>query len=267
MLRAVHSLVEQQNMTEDMLLQLTRVIGQALAKIAEAQISATAERLFSHDATDSLGVPPAALNNLTALVPQIEAFLRYALRRHLLAATLRWIPVSDAPETAAKNVTVGFADLVGFTALTQQIETAELAAMVNRFEKLAYDHITSRGGRIVKMIGDEVMFVVEDPVVAMDTALSLVEAFAADAKLPDVRVGLAHGPALSFEGDLFGPTVNLASRLVTLAHAGTVLLSDELGTHIEGNPLFELRHLRAIRLKGIGHMRVWVLRRSPPPSL
>ena len=102
--------------------------------------------------------------------------------------------------------------------------------MVARFEELAHDTVVALGGRVVKMIGDEVMFVVQSPVNAARIGLSLAEAYADDELLSDVRVALAVGPVLLQEGDFYGPVVNLASRLVAVAHPGTVLVSDELRT-------------------------------------
>jgi adenylate cyclase len=77
-----------------------------------------------------------------------------------------------------------------------------------------------------------------------------------------VRIGMASGPTLSWEGDLYGPTVNLASRLVNFARPGTVLVSDEFGARLADDPRFELRHLRPVRLQGVGRVRPWVLRRA-----
>jgi adenylate cyclase len=134
--------------------------------------------------------------------------------------------------------------------------------MVDRFEALAYKHIPERGGRVVKMIGDEVMFAVDDGAFAADIAVALVEAYARDPALPGVRIGLATGPTLSWEGDLYGPTVNLASRAVNVARPNTVLVSDELGTQLKDDPRFDLRRLRAVRLQGIGRVQLWVLRRA-----
>jgi adenylate cyclase len=180
---------------------------------------------------------------------------------------LRFAATTGDQAAATRTVVVGFADLVGFTAISQQLNEHELAAMVDRFEALAYEHIPERGGRVVKMIGDEVMFSVESAAAAAEMALALVEAFASDPALPDVRAGLALGPTLSWEGDLFGNTVNLASRLVNLARPGTVLISDELGYELEAQGIFELRHLRPLSLKGIGRVRAWVLRRRPVRAL
>lgn len=68
---------------------------------------------------------------------------------------------------------------------------------------------------------------------------------------------------MSWEGDLFGPTVNLASRLVNMARPSTVMVSDDLGKQLRANPSLVLRHLRPLSLKGIGRVRVWVVRRRP----
>ena len=69
---------------------------------------------------------------------------------------------------------------------------------------------------------------------------------------------------LAWEGDLYGTTVNLASRLVGIAYPGTVLVSDEIGLRLEADPAFALRELKGVRIKGIGRTRVWVLRRAVP---
>jgi adenylate cyclase len=146
--------------------------------------------------------------------------------------------------------------------MSQMLDPEELAVMVYRFEAIAYEHIPERGGRVVKMIGDEVMFAVDDGAFAADIAVALLEAYARDANLPDVRIGLASGPTLAWEGDLFGPTVNLASRLVDFARPNTVLISEGLGEQLQDDPRFELRHLRPVKLQGIGRVCPWTLRRA-----
>ena len=251
MLGGVRTLLEQKVADPAVVLQLTRVVGQALARVAEAQVAATASGGLSGK---------ALLERTSTLAQGVEPFLAYAWHRHLLAALLR-VSAERDQASGAPTLAVGFVDLVGFTALSQQLSEGELAETVERFEALAYEHIPERGGRVIKMIGDEVMFAADQGRVAADIALALVEAYTRDPALPEVRVGLAVGPAVSWEGDLFGPTVNLASRLVNIARPGTVLVSDDLGTQLEATHLFALRHLRPIALKGIGRVRSWVLRR------
>jgi adenylate cyclase len=261
MLAGVHRLLDDLGGAADVLLQLTRVTGQALARVAEAQVAATAAQLeASHTGAVPDQLVNALVNALQPLLPTIEPFLSYVWRRHLMAAVFRLAAAGNADTTRAGVLAVGFADLVGFTAISQQLDEAELAAMVDRFEALAYEQITRHGGRVVKMIGDEVMFSADVPAGAAEIALALVAAYAGDAALPEVRVGLALGPALSFEGDLFGPTVNLASRLVNIARPGTVLISESLAERLRTVPAFTLRSLRPLRLKGIGRALVWVLR-------
>jgi adenylate cyclase len=261
--RAVRALLEMQGAHPADLLQLTRVIGQSLARVADAQVTVAADRL---EQTRSAAVPDEEargelVERVTALAPSLEQFLGYVWRRHLLAALRSRFA---APSAGDQTLTVGFADLVGFTALSQSITPRELAAIVDRFEAIAYEHIPERGGRVVKTIGDEVMFAIADGAFAADIAIALIDACARDSLVPDVRIGLASGPTLSWEGDLYGPTVNLASRLVNFARPGTALISDELRTRLADDPRFELRQLRPVRLQGIGRVRPWALRRARP---
>jgi adenylate cyclase len=156
-------------------------------------------------------------------------------------------------------LTVGFADMVGFTLLSQHLQEDELGAVVQRFEDISYDTVGMLGGRVVKMIGDEVMFVVDDATAAIRIGLALAEAYADDDLLSDVRVGLAMGPVLVREGDYFGATVNLASRIVNIANPGTVLVSESLHERLnaEAPGEFSSRPLGRQVLKGIGPVRLW----------
>jgi adenylate cyclase len=259
-LRAVRQLVEMQDTGFDVLLQLTRVTGQSLARIADAQVTDAAERLTRRTEETSPEIARAELvGRVQALSKNFDRLLAYVWRRHLLASVMR---LSMTPSAADRELSIGFADLVGFTAMSQALDAHELAAMVDRFEALTYEHIVGRGGRVVKMIGDEVMFAVEDGAVVAEIGLALADALAGDSALPDARVGLASGPVLAWQGDLFGPTVNLASRLVNFARPGAVLVSEELGQRLQDNPAFTLRHLHAVKLQGIGRVRLWVLRKA-----
>jgi adenylate cyclase len=260
-LRAVQALFDLQDVDPHDLVQLTRVIGQSLARVADSQVAAAADRLerARPEAIPAEAAAAALVERVEALAPNLEQFLGYVWRRHLVASLRRRVA---GPSAADRPVTVGFADLVGFTAMSEALDPPELAAIVDRFEATAYEHIPERGGRVVKMIGDEVMFVVESGAFAADIAVALVEAHGRDARLPDLRVGLASGPALSWEGDLFGPTVNLANRLVNFARPATVLVCPDLGEALQDDPRFELQRLRPVKLKGIGRTRPWSLRRA-----
>ena len=173
---------------------------------------------------------------LPADLPRV---LEQVWRRHLQAAARRRLLRGD-PEDGP-GLVVGFADLVGFTALAQQVSDEELAEVVDQFERLAYDVVVAGGGRVVKMIGDEVMFLVDDPVSAAEIALGLADASRDAAELSDVRVGLAVGPVIEREGDAFGATVNLASRATAIAYPGTVVVSPELRALLEDRPEYSLQ--------------------------
>jgi adenylate cyclase len=261
-LSTLRQLIDQGVVDPEVALQLARVFGQSLARMSDAEINALRHRieqpLRAAGASDA-EVAEAVTTVLTGMLPTIEGFVLYTWRRQLAAAARRSLFVHDS--ASGQMLTVGFADLVGFTALSQQVDDHDLATIVDRFETAAYDTIAALGGRVVKMIGDEVMFVAEDVAAGARIALSLAEVYGDDETLPDVRVGLARGPVLSRGGDYFGATVNLASRIVNIAYAGTAVASDEIHQALEGDPAFEWKALVPRRLKGIGWTTLWVVMR------
>src|SRR5262245_29771845 len=143
-LRAVRALVELDRVDPTDLLQLTRVVGQSLARVADAQVTTIAERLEPDPERgmdeEDLG---RVVQRIEGLAPNLEQFLGYVWRRHLLAALRR---LAARPSAADRTLAVGFADLVGFTTMSQALDTSELAAIIDRFEAVAYEHIPERGG-------------------------------------------------------------------------------------------------------------------------
>jgi len=246
-LHGVRRLLDRYGIDWPVVVQLARLTGRSLSRIADAQV----------DAGGPLMNGPSAV--LPEFAADFERLMAYVWRRQLLAAVLRR---AAFPSDAGHDVTVGFADLVGFTTLSQALDASELAVMVDRFEALGYEHVPLHGGRVIKMIGDEIMFASDDVAGGAEIALALVAAHAADPDLPDIRVGLASGPTLQWDGDLFGPTVNLASRLVNVARPGAVLVSESIAHALEGRSELALRPLRPVRLQGIGRVKSWVLRRA-----
>jgi adenylate cyclase len=209
------------------------------------------------------------LRSLDVLLPSMGQLLEYAFRRHLQAAFRRAMLAFSRGELSGGTVetTVGFADLVGFTLLSQELSDEALAELVTRFEDLAFDTVAAQGGQVVKVIGDEVMFVVRDAGHGARIALGLADAYAGDELLSDVRVGLASGPVLAMEGDYYGPVVNLASRIVKIAIPGTVLVSDEVHGQLEDDEELASKPLRPRTLKDVGRVQLWSLHwadREPP---
>jgi adenylate cyclase len=243
----------------DTALQLARVIGSSMARIAEAEvIPGTMSLRNQEDAV--LGAEEFA-SVADTTIPAMGKLLEFVWRRHVQAATRRTMLLRTHGRTVGTSpvLAVGFADMVGFTLLSQHLTQDELAAVVRRFEDISHDTVVGLSGRVVKMIGDEAMFVVDDVVAAARIGLSLAEAYADDDLLSDVRVGLAVGPVLIADGDYYGATVNLASRIVNIANPGTVLISDEFHTELmaqAGNE-FTARPLRPRILKDLGRVQLW----------
>jgi adenylate cyclase len=134
--------------------------------------------------------------------------------------------------------------------------------VVQRFEALASSVVTAHGGRVIKTVGDEVLFVAIGAAPAAAIAIDLVEAMAEDDLLPDVRVGMASGRVVSRLGDVFGTTVNRASRLTAVARPRTVLVDDGIAGSLASTSGFEMWALRRRTLRGIGPVTPWVLRRA-----
>lgn len=269
-LKSLAQLMDQGVADPEVAVQMTRVMGLSLARVAEAQVSAAWERLagpLSASGLEDDEVAEAITKLITEVTPSIQEFVVYVWRRHLAEAAKRSLVKDSGPGSGELVTAVGFCDMAGFTRLSQELEERELGSTVDRFETQAYDKIGQLGGRVVKVIGDEVMFVADDPVNAARIGLGLAEQFSADEIVPDVRVGLAYGSALSREGDYLGATVNLAARIATLALPGTVLISDQLRNKIADRTGFVTKPLRpATKLKGIGRVRLWVLRSAEPPA-
>ncbi|MGH9083374.1 MAG: adenylate/guanylate cyclase domain-containing protein, partial [Acidimicrobiales bacterium] len=238
--------------------QLARVIGSSMARIAEAGVVRAATTLGAEE--DSVMAADAFSGIAGELLPAMDRLLGYVWRRHVQAVARRTMLLrTEGRQWGARQVlAVGFADMVGFTVLSQHLSDHELATVVQRFEEISYDIVTGLGGRMVKTIGDEAMFVAEDAVDAASIGLSLAEAYADDDLLSDVRVGLSAGQVLVNDGDYFGPTVNLAARIVSIARPGTVLVSDDFHRQVSDRAgELSWRRLGIRQLKDLGPVTLW----------
>ena len=248
-LRTLLGMVSDGVYDEEHVLLMARSLGRATARLAESQAELGA------DALDQAGVPlserPRAWRRRAdRVMPDLARLLVYAWRRQLAASAHRLVE----QETSAARLAVGFADLVGFTRLSRQITETELAGLVDRFEGRSADVVTSGGGRIVKTLGDSVLFVSGKAHEAAEIGLRLIETHAKDKGMPQLRVGLAVGPVLGRMGDVFGTPVNLASRLTALAYPDTILAGPEMAEELEGDRAFELRPVSRLSVRGLGEL-------------
>lgn len=266
MLTTIGHLVEMGVIDEELTVQMARVIGSSLVRVASALIDAVdpAEPVSWQSHPSQVAASEFA-SAAPLLLPTMVQIMEFVWRRHVQAEARSRMAREHAGSDPDHRV-VGFADLVGFTALSQQVTAHELAAVVDRFESIAYDAVSDLGGRVVKMIGDEVMFTVADERSAAAIALSLSETYREDDELSDVRVGLAAGPVLQREADLYGPVVNRASRIVNIAFPGSVLCGQELRDALDDDEAFEWKPIGSRNLKDIGKVPLYALRRADQPT-
>jgi adenylate cyclase len=185
------------------------------------------------------------------------------LRYHMHLARRFDAPPADGVEVQQRSI--GFVDLVGSTQLAVALNPMELADAFARFDGTAADVITAHAGRMVKLIGDEVMFAAPGPAIGARIALALIEAFADHDVLPPVRAALASGEVIARDGDYSGATVNRAARAVKLARPGT-LLADEDTASALAETEFATRFVRAFSMKGFDdRVKLWRIRSFPDP--
>ena len=239
-----------------------RAAGQSLARLAEWEIGLLDAYVLSQIETGADDADEAAgLRSAEAIVPMMEQLHTYIWRRHLAALAGRALGVPPA-ESGTEAIVVGFADVVGYTRLTRNLTETELARLIERFESMSADVITTNAGRLVKTLGDEVLFVAADPVAAATIGLELLDSVARDDELPDLRIGMAMGSVLSHFGDVYGPVVNIASRLTSAAKRATVLVDRELATTLASEPGMRLRRRRPMSVRGYSTLSSWRLSRA-----
>jgi len=222
--------------TMEDLVEAASVTGRALTEISTALTELFRRRLVlpfveGGGAELQVSLRLAAMSEL--LLSPIGPMLEVALRRHLDVATRSEAAVSieetTGPVTGELELSVGFADLVDFTARSEGLSPLEVGQMAATLMRHAEEALPPHNVRIVKSIGDAVMFTALDPISACSAAVDLIDAAAQDAVLPPVRAGIAHGPVIRAYADYFGRTVNVASRLCDVAGAGAVYLREAPG--------------------------------------
>jgi adenylate cyclase len=257
-LRTVNELVQAGITDPAQAISSARMLGQHMSRLAESQVGMLRGIL---QANPELAADDRALTRFVErLVPDLEHLQTFAWRRHLAAYAAR--ALIAAADVATDNQVVGFADMVGFTSFTRRSSEAELVSVVDRFDAVTAELVAENHGRIVKMIGDEVLFVADTPGDGAEIALNLLERAEADDALPPLRAGLAFGRVLSRYGDIYGSVVNLAARLTSIARPGTVLIDRELAEALDGTAGYVIRNRRPVSVRGYARLRASVLRRA-----
>jgi adenylate cyclase len=238
---------------------IARAMGQSLSRLADWQTDMLADVLTGvGEGTNTADEAVAAARLLLPLMREVQD---YVWRRHLAANADRLMAGGGAGDR--RDLCVGFADLVGYTTRSRGMGGHELGDMVEDFEATAAEVIAQHRGRVVKTVGDGVLFTAASPVDAMEIALTLPEAWSAEDR-PPLRVGVAYGTVLTRLGDVYSPVVNLASRLTSIGRPGTVLVDRELARLLRGLHDYRVRPLRRVSVRGYDDLRPWLVRRRPP---
>lgn len=240
----------------DTMVRLARAVGQTAARLADWQVSTLAPLLEAAGSADD--APPAVEEVLG--VP-FEQLLVHAWHRHLAAAVTRLAAAEDGDDTATTvSGSVGFADLVSFSKLSNELDEARIGDLVEIFETRATDVVVGRGGRVIKTLGDSVLFLTEDATAAMDIAHGIIDVIGNDPRLPDVRLGVATGSVILQFGDVFGPPVNLAARLTAIARRNRVI-TDTATAALLSRSRYDTRALTARPVRGFGLLEPIAVRR------
>ena len=258
------SLVEGGLLDFDLAVNLTRAVGQTMARLSDWEVSALVHRVeqLRRDGGESTDPLEIAWQMITDFEKPFEELLVYVWRRHLAAAVARTAALSAREEDLhTTELTVGFADIVSFTALSNEMSEERIGDLVELFEARCADVVAAHRGRVIKSIGDSVLFVNDDPIQAYDTAEGIITVVGRDTRMPDVRVGLASGSVVMRLGDVFGPPVNMASRLTGVARRNRIIIDAATAELLPADE-FETRRLPARPVRGFGIVEPLTVRRA-----
>jgi adenylate cyclase len=245
---------------------VVQVLAEGLSRAAEVMRYAALSAIM-RPGNSELEIAKASKSLVSQIAPKLGPMvenmllmqLRHMMETEAVNAAER---AAGKPLPGARQVTVAFADLVGFTRIGEVVSPEELGHLANRLAVLARD-MTVPPVRFIKTIGDAVMFVSPDPLPMLDVVVKLVDAVDTDNDFPRLRAGVASGMAVSRAGDWFGSPVNVASRVTDVARPGSVLAADSVWDVIGESGEFSGSFAGGRRLKGIkNEVRLFRIRRG-----
>jgi adenylate cyclase len=241
--------------SEEAYVDISRVVGRGASSTAETLLEASIERFL--EPTQSEEAFAMRLQEIAEqLAPLLPVLLALPVRMHLRVAIRRHALERPSQEviglSGTREMGVGFADMVGFTELSETVSIADSAIVATRLERLAAA-VAEAPVRLIKLIGDAAMLVSDEPVALVEALLELGRLAERDDRIPQLRMGVASGEVAARYGDVYGRAVNVASRLADLAAPGQLLASPELAEQLPES--FETRALQTREVKGIGPYR------------
>lgn len=254
-LRTARSLLELGLIDVDTLLVMARAMGQELARLASGFVDVMSQLSEGMAPEEALATLASSAGDV---LPKLDELVLFVWRRQFAAAVQR--SVATVREGGMPVLAVGFVDLVGFTRSSREWDAGQLEQTLERFERDTALRVAEVGGRVVKTLGDGVLYTTVAPADAVAVALDTVDAHEADDDLPAVRGGVAAGPVLLRLGDVFGEPVNIASRLSDEARPGSVLVDRHAREGLDDR--FEVRHLSRRAVRGYRSLTPYLVRRS-----
>ncbi len=243
--------------SDDEMIAVTRVYGTALSRIADVET-----RLFRERVLRDMEAAGVTVEEVTDRLVPIVAMLQDATSRLLDQGHRRHLYMAQAAlersrtDTATETLATGFVDLVDFSRISGDLPGEELGGMIDAFEHLAVEVCSDTGVRLVKVIGDAVMFVARDPTRALEAGREVVRGAETTDVLPQARAGLDFGEVTPMAGDYFGRPVNVAARITAFAYPGTVVVSRELLDGVGADGVTTSR-IGTERLKGVGRVELF----------
>ncbi len=248
---------------------MVRTLGRSFARLAEWQVNLLAETALETGIDPTEGI----LGLADEVTPRVEELQTFVWRRHILNAASRMLAVADTGDRMSDRA-VCFVDIVGYTSRSRTLTDRELVTWLESFETAALDTVIEHNGRIIKNIGDELLIVADTAKDGAAIAVELTRRGADEGDdFPEVRAGVAYGEVVTRLGDVFGPVVNIAARLTSVARPGTVLIdrgmysaltgSSEDDAHDHGpergESPYRFRRLRRVSVKGYSRLNPWAL--------
>jgi len=253
----------------DTLNSLVRAQSHMADRLVLWQYEALVEFAESTFELDDLDARYWVIEHIDEYLPLLEDQMKYVWRRHMAGFLRRTdveirrrSPEVETPELMPLERAVGFIDLVAFTTRSRELGSEQLVSFIRDFEFTCRDIITTHGARLVKTVGDAVIFISEDLSTGAKVATELVAALGKIEGMLPVRASLTWGRIVSSFGDIFGPVVNLASRLVDIAPTGSVLIDRPTATAISANlSNYMVLPFGEQDLRGTGNVEIFELKR------
>lgn len=265
--RSIDRLIARGLLDEETAVRVARALGRSTDRMQMWILQVVSDMMTSEqDLEIDTATAFDIAERMVALAEEMTPLIDYVARRNLANAISRMVADAEPESHVGVVRTVGFADLVNFTRLVRATSDRDLAELVTTFETTVSDVVAQAGGAVVKTVGDEVLFTHRTVAGGIGIAFDLLDALATSPKLPRLRIGIATGRVLARQGDVYGQTVNRASRLTSTAAPGEILVDAEVAGEAGRTADIDVFDVGVVRLPGVGDVQVSAISRPARQS-